>query len=140
MTISTEDKLSIHEACARAYQALDGHNPKGWAAAFTPDGTFDAIYGVYKGRPEIEAFIRSHIEKGAENGAMHTVTNFVVEGDPKKPKCYAYIVKFGMDSRPAQILGCAKLEADMIKVDGKWYFEKLALGITLTAPSPAVPG
>jgi hypothetical protein len=140
MAISTEDKLLIHEACARAYQALDGHNPPGWAAAFTPDGTFDAIYGVYNGHAEIEAFIRSHIEKGAEDGAMHTVTNFVVEGDPQRPKCHAYIVKFGMGTRPAQILGNAKLEADMTKVNGTWLFEKLKLSITLTAPSPAVPG
>lgn len=137
--LNAETKLAVSEAVSRAYQALDGHDARGWAEAFTENGTFDAIYGVYHGRAEIEQFIQSHIDKGAEDGAMHTFSNVVVEGDGTTPVVYGNIVKFGMDRRPVEILGCAKLKGWLTQQSGKWLFEKLELSITLTAPSPAMP-
>ncbi|AJC22879.1 nuclear transport factor 2 family protein [Pandoraea pulmonicola] len=137
MMISAETKLEVQEAVARAYQALDNHNARAWAESFTKDGAFDANYGVYHGREAIEAFIQAHIDKGAEDGAMHTATNFVVEGNNDAPVIHGYIVKFGMDRRPVEILGCAKLTGHLTRQSGRWLFEKLALAITLTAPSPA---
>ncbi|OXI36842.1 nuclear transport factor 2 family protein [Burkholderia aenigmatica] len=139
MTLSAETKLEVQEAVARAYQALDGHNARAWAESFTQDGKFEAIYGAFHGRAEIEAFIQSHIDKGAETGAMHTVTNFVVEGSNDAPVIHGYVVKFGMDRRPVEILGCAKLIGQMTRQAGRWRFEHLTLAITLTAPSPAMP-
>ncbi|WP_175775975.1 nuclear transport factor 2 family protein [Burkholderia anthina] len=139
MTLSADTKLEVQEAVARAYQALDGHDARAWAESFTQDGTFEAIYGAFHGRGEIQAFIQSHIDKGAENGAMHTVTNFVVDGSNDAPAIHGYVVKFGMDRRPVEILGCAKLTGRMTRQAGRWMFEHLALAITLTAPSPAMP-
>jgi hypothetical protein len=72
-----------------------------------------------------------------KDGAMHTATNFVVEGSNDAPVIHGYIVKFGMDRRPVEILGCAKLTGHLTRQSGRWLFEKLALAITLTARSPA---
>src|SRR3984957_10212228 len=88
-----EDKIGIYELLTRLYQALDSHNPEGFASYFTADGVFSAMYGEYKGHSEIAGFIDAHIKKGNEDHARHLISNLMVEELDGAPVVRSYIAK-----------------------------------------------
>ena len=61
MTINVEDKIAIHELCARVYLSIDGNDAAGFAAGFASDGTFVAPYGNYTDTAAVQEFMEHHI-------------------------------------------------------------------------------
>jgi hypothetical protein len=134
MGISNLDKRDIEEALFRLYAALDDHRPEGFAGAFSPEGTFQSRYGVYKGHDAIAAFIRSHIAAGAEDGARHLLSNFIIDEEGSGAVARCYLVKFRYDETRVWIAGTSKIAAHMSHREGKWLLDLFELETALKKP------
>lgn len=135
MAISSSDKRDIEEALCRWYDALDGnHNPEGVAACFASDGVFRSRYGDYKGHPAIADFLRSHIAKGAEDGARHVLSNFIIDEEDGGAIIRCYLVKVVNDETRVWIAGTSKVKGHLVQRDGKWLFMSFELEIALKKP------
>ena len=80
MTISAEDRFEIQDIIIQLYQALDNHRGSDYASLFTPDGRLEnESFGMIAGREAIAKFIQTHCEAGNENGALHCISNLLIE-------------------------------------------------------------
>jgi hypothetical protein len=135
MAISSSDKRDIEEALCRLYDALDGnHNAEGFAACFAPSGVFRSRYGEFKGHADIAAFIRSHIANGAEDGARHILSNFIIDEKDDGATIRCYLVKCVNDETRVWIAGTSKIKGHLVQRDGKWLFLSFDLEIALKKP------
>jgi uncharacterized protein (TIGR02246 family) len=134
MNLSALDRLEAQETISRLYLALDGHSAEGFAGSFTPDGVFKARYGEFKGREAIASFIRSHIEKGNEEGARHMLTNFVVDPQPDGAQVRCYLVKLRFDKARVWMAGTSKITAQVVKQEGRWLIKHYFLEMSLEKP------
>jgi hypothetical protein len=134
MAISNSDKREVEEALCRLYAALDNHSPEGFACSFTPAGVFQSRYGLFKGHAAIADFIRSHIASGAEDGARHLLSNFIIdeEGDGAIIRCY--LVKLRYDETRVWIAGTSKLTGHMVRTEEKWLLRLFELETALKKP------
>lgn len=134
MTISAFDKIDLSEAVVRMYAALDDHVPEGFAAAFTKDGTFTSRYGAFKGRKEIEEFIRHHIASGAEDGARHILSNFLFKEEPEGAVARSYLIKLRHDETRVWIAGTSKTTSHLVRDGSKWLIRLFELETALKVP------
>jgi SnoaL-like domain len=135
MTISSSDKRDIEEALCRLYDTLDGnHNAEGFAASFTPDGVVSSRYGEYKGRVAITDWLRDHIAKGAEDGARHMLSNFLVDEINGGAEIRCYLLKVVADDFRIWLAGTSWITAQVVQKDGKWLFTGFSLKHALQKP------
>lgn len=128
MTITTDDKIAIHELAARTYIGLDSEDAAGFAAGFADDGVFVAPYGEFVGPAAVEEFITRHIAAGKEDGVRHFLTNQLVESHEEGARYRFYILKENIATGPVAI---ATAGGDCIvrrTADG-WRFKRFQLTI-----------
>lgn len=126
MTISTDDKIAIHELCARIYVSIDGHDASGFADGFTSDGLFVAPYGEFTGTDEIRTFMEHHIAQGKEDGVRHLVTNQIVEPHEAGAHYRFYIMKMNVAAGPIAIATAAG-ECLVARTAEGWRFKRFQL-------------
>jgi uncharacterized protein (TIGR02246 family) len=131
--LSADDKIAIQELILREYRAIDRHDPTGKGSFFLEDGV-QKVYGhVRRGRKDIVDATAAHMATGAEDGARHIITNFVVDETPGGAEISGMVVKFRIDRKPVEIAGYADLRADVVHAQGKWMIKQLDLEITGSA-------
>ncbi|TIW51833.1 MAG: hypothetical protein E5V56_13945, partial [Mesorhizobium sp.] len=107
------------EALCRLYDALDGnHNAEGFVAGFTPDGVVSSRYGEYKGHAAITEWLRGHIAKGAEDGARHMLSNFLVDEIDGGAEIRCYLLKIVADDFRIWLAGTSWITAQVVQKDG----------------------
>ena len=135
MAISRFDKRDIEEALCRLYDAIDGnHNAAGFAACFTEDGVFRARYGEFKGHAAIIEFLRGHIARGAEDGARHMLTNFIVDEKDGGAEIRCYLLKVVNDDFRVWIAGTSWIKARAVLTGGRWLISDFDLKVALQKP------
>jgi uncharacterized protein (TIGR02246 family) len=128
--LSADDQLAIQALILREYQAIDAHDPVGKGAFFVDDGV-QTVYGhTRRGRQEIVEATAAHMATGAEDGARHVITNFIIDQTAAGAEVRGMVVKFRIDRKPIEIAGYADLRADVVRHDGKWMIARLDLDIT----------
>jgi hypothetical protein len=135
MAISSSDKRDIEEALCRLYDTLDGnHSAEAFAASFTPDGVVSSRYGEYKGPVAITEWLRSHIAKGAEDGARHMLSNFLVDEIDGGAEIRCYLLKVVADDSRIWLAGTSWITAQVVQKDGNWLFTGFSLKHALQKP------
>jgi ketosteroid isomerase-like protein len=126
MTITTEDRIAIHELVARTYIGLDNEDAAGFAATFADDGVFVAPYGEFEGPAAVQGFIEQHIAAGKEDGVRHFLTNHVVDEHADGARLRFYIIKMNIAIGPVAI---ATAGGDCIvkRVGDGWRFKRFQL-------------
>ena len=127
MALSTSDKFEIHELVARYNKAIDTGDAEGWADTFTEDGEFHGLVGVFKGRGELEDFVRSYVseEQFADWAAsQHWTTNLVIEGDGDHAELFAHVKMVKPEADGGRIILVGSYDDTLAKVDGRWRFTK----------------
>lgn len=128
MSITTEDKVAIHELCAKIYLCIDGNDAEGFADGFSSDGTFVAPYGEFTGTDAVRTFMEKHIAAGKEDGVRHIITNQIVEDHEVGARYQFYILKMNITEGP---VGIATAAGDCLvtrTADG-WRFKRFQLSI-----------
>jgi len=128
MTITTADRLEIHELAATIYIALDGEDAAGFADCFADDGAFVAPYGEFVGPSAVKDFIAKHIAAGKEDGVRHFLTNYLVEPHEEGARFRFYILKMNVSTGP---VGIATAGGDCIvrRTARGWRFMRFQLKI-----------
>ena len=139
MTITTDDRIAIHELVARTYIGLDNEDAAGFASTFADDGVFVAPYGEFEGPAAVRSFIESHIAAGKEDGVRHFLTNHLIEEHEEGARFRFYIIKMNIAIGPVAI---ATAGGDCIvrrTADG-WRFKRFQLQIDPAMFGDAKPG
>ena len=122
MSISVEDRASIHELYARYSYAFDMGTAEEWADCFTQDGSFEMRGEVQKGR---EALIRHVSSRRAASPLQvrHFVSNIVLQegADSVTGRCYVAVVR--IDQKPVSLLATAQYDNDkIVRTPEGWKF------------------
>ena len=128
MTISTDEKIAIHELGARIYLHLDAEDAEGFASLFASDGVFVAPYGEFEGPDAVLTFIRSHIAAGKEDGVRHVLSNQIVDPHEDGARFRFYILKMNIATGPVAIATAAG-DCIVTKTADGWRFKRFQLHI-----------
>jgi hypothetical protein len=122
MGLSTEDTLAIQQLYARYNYAIDSGNGSGWAACFTPEGTFtSSASGTVEGTGALETFATGFAQRLK---ARHWTNNLVInaaEGGARGT-CYLMLLRLGSGEHPTSILTTAIYTDELVKQGGEWKF------------------
>jgi 3-phenylpropionate/cinnamic acid dioxygenase small subunit len=93
MTLSTEDRATLHDVYARYAYAFDGADADAWAALFAADGRF-APPGVDEvvGTAALRAFVAARAADAP--GMRHVMSNVLVEATDGGARGNAYFLCF----------------------------------------------
>lgn len=115
MTISTDDRLELHELPGRYGDAIDDRDWTGLDRIFTHDATFDLTdLGVplLVGLAEIRRFM----DEDAQHPKTHTMTNVYVDEDDDGVRLNFRIVAL----QRGGLAGTASYYDQVIKTDAGW--------------------
>ena len=129
--LTADDRFEIHELIARYNRAVDGRDPDGWAATFTPDGEFHSLLvGIHTGADALIAFARSFLVEDRYRvwvGGQHWIGNVVIEGDHDRASVFSYHIMFvPKDDAVAGVLMAAHDDLVVRTADG-WRFARRKL-------------
>jgi hypothetical protein len=121
--LSTQDYIDIQQLYARYNHAIDGCDAEGWAATFTPDGTFTR----FTGREALEGFIRQWC--GAMNGAYrrHWNTNLLITPAEDGARGAVLLMLLDVSARPASIASTATYDDTLVRTADGWRFKSRML-------------
>lgn len=128
MSLSADDKIAIQELSNTHVKYLDAHDVEAWAGCWVPDGKFIATYGTFEGHEAIKEFIRGHIKAGKEDGARHTLMNYVIEGDGDRATVYSLVVKVQVEKAPF-IIATGVYNDVVVRTPEGWKFESRQLDV-----------
>ena len=126
-TLTTQDYIDIQQLYARYNHAIDGGDADGYAALFTPDGSFNAN----RGHDALVAFIKNR------NGAnlRHWNTNLVITPTADGAKGSVYLMFLDVSARPARVGNAGKYDDTLVKTPQGWRFKTRVN--RLEGPEPA---
>jgi hypothetical protein len=135
-----DDRAEIDNLLTRYLFAFDGRDPEAYAATFTPDGSVVFVRGEVKGREALEQMVRTIDLMGGLTGeersfpgstrpvpvVRHLVTSTMVEVDGDTAKAYSYWFQISTANyrRLPEVLGFGHYEDDLVRLDGKWLFQR----------------
>ncbi len=131
MTLSTQDRLEIHELYARYCHYFDAGEADRWAELYTPNATFvaeatgTAPARELRGTAELAALVRNgHQDAYAKRRIRHEITNIVVEGTETGARGNAYwmVVRVG-DNQPPQVTITGRYVDELVRGADGWRFQ-----------------
>lgn len=117
--LSTDDITAITQLYARYNHAIDSGNGAGWAATFTPDGTFSSATGNFAGTDQLSAFATGFAQRIK---ARHWTNNLVIDAADGGATGSCYLMLLALQEGKANILTTAIYKDQLVKTDGGWKF------------------
>jgi uncharacterized protein (TIGR02246 family) len=130
-----QDREEIEALMWRYVRALDGYDPDAYAAAYTPDGQFQAGPTPTKGRDALHKMVADlkqrraeSLAKGQAQPAMYHMTmNEHLEFLGKdQARLHAYWqTVFGAVGQnvPVRVAAAGRSVDDLVRVNGKWFIK-----------------
>ncbi len=137
MPLSFEDLTAVQELIASYAESIDEGNIEGYLNNFTPNGVFENRRGKIEGRDAIREFVAPILEanRTASRATMRHVMGYPVirgEGDRCTARTYVIIPRLDEDGE-ISIPMVGTYRDDIVKVDGRWYFEKRSIFMDMTS-------
>jgi hypothetical protein len=122
--LTLEDRVAIDGLYARYCHTFDVGDGDGFAALFTPDGSFEHAGNVtFTGTDDLAAFVRDRWD--AKPGMRHFTANVVVEPEGDGARGYAYVFVFRLgDGPPLRLRNTGEYRDAFVKTGGGWRFAK----------------
>ncbi len=116
---ATQDYIDIEQLYAQYNHAIDGCDAEGWAATFTPDGTFTR----FTGREALVGFVKQWCEK--MNGANRRHWNTNLRITPTQDGASGTVLLMLLDAgvRPASIVSTGTYTDTLVKTADGWRFK-----------------
>lgn len=125
-TLTTQDYIDIQQLYARYNHLIDSGDAEGYAALFTPDGSFN----TNKGHDGLVAFIKN---RNAPN-LRHWNTNLVITPTPDGARGSVYLMFLNVGTRPATVGNAGQYEDTLVKTPQGWRFRTRVNRIEGAAP------
>ena len=134
-TLSEADQREIRDLISRYCWAVDTGNGDALADTYTPEGVFVRSSGPeVRGRDELRKLVG--VLSGAPYGRQHWVTNVVLEGDGATATGKAYIMVYRLDEGQVVHTLMGSYDDQLVKVDGRWLFQRRQAHRWPMAPKP----
>ena len=117
--LSTDDMLAITQLYARYNHAIDSGNGAGWAATFTPDGTFSSASGTFAGTDQLSAFATGFAQRIK---ARHWTNNLVIDPAENGATGSCYLILYALQEGKPNIFTTGIYKDQLVKTDGGWKF------------------
>src|SRR5688572_4743883 len=128
--LSTQDYIEIEQLYATYNHALDSGDAEGWAATFTPDGTFNK----FAGHDQLVGFIQQWKEKMNGANRRHWNTNLSIR--PSTDGASASVFLMLVDVSTKSIVATGMYNDTLVKTANGWRFKSRATKMD-AAPAPA---
>lgn len=129
--LTAQDYAEIEQLYAQYNLTLDGNDGEGWAATFTPDGSFMS----YTGRDGLLSFAKAWHERMGGNTRRHWNSNLRITGDGTKAEGTVYLML--VDVATKAITGTGTYKDALVKTPQGWRFTRRV--VTLDNAAPAAP-
>ncbi|MEX0782410.1 MAG: nuclear transport factor 2 family protein [Dehalococcoidia bacterium] len=120
-TLATEDLLAIQQLYARYNHAIDSGDATGWAACFTPAGTFTSgASGSFAGTEQLTGFAQGFASRLK---ARHWTNNLIIDadGDGARGTCYLMLLRLA-EGAPASVMATGIYRDEIVRDSGAWKF------------------
>jgi hypothetical protein len=114
--LTADDYMEIQQLYARYPHALDGNDPEGYAALFTPDGSFNNNVG----RDALLAFVRG---RNPDSAVRHFTANLAITATPEGAKGTVYNLFVDAGRSPPAVIGASRYEDTLVKTAEGWRFK-----------------
>src|SRR5262245_13084980 len=128
-TLTTQDYVEIEQLYAQYNHAIDSGDAEGWAATFTPDGTFN----TFAGHDALVGFVHQWIEKMNGGNRRHWNTNLRIVGTSEGAGGSVYLML--VDVTTKSIVGTGSYTDTLVKTAAGWRFKSR----TYKGDAPAAP-
>jgi SnoaL-like domain len=141
MPLTFEDLTAVQELIASYAEYIDEGNLEGYLNNFAPNGVFESSRGKIEGRDAIRDFVAPLLEanRTASRATMRHFMGFpVIRGDGDRCTARTYVMIPRMDADgEVRIPTVGTYRDDIVKIDGRWYFEKRSIVMDMTSsPRP----
>lgn len=115
-SLTPQDYVEIQQLYARYNFTIDAGDAEGYAALYTPDGTFNA----FAGHDGLISFMKGR------NGAnqRHWNTNLMITPTPEGADGAVYLMLINVGVNPPVIATAAKYSDQLVKTAQGWRFKK----------------
>ena len=120
MGLSTEDRLDIQQLYARYNHAIDSGDGAGWAATFTPDGTFKSGPIDLAGTEALAQFGGS---LAARMKPRHWTNNLVIDEAPGGAKGSCYLMLHNLSGEKPAVAATGIYRDELAKTPDGWRFK-----------------
>ncbi len=129
--LTAQDYFEIEQLYARYNLTLDGNDAEGWAATFTPDGSFMN----YSGHDGLVGFVKAWHERMGGSTRRHWNSNLRITGDGTKAEGTVYLML--VDVATKSISGTGTYQDALVKTPQGWRFTRRV--VNRDAAAPAAP-
>ena len=126
--MTAEDRLGIMDLISRYVTRIDSGDLDGYVANFAPNGTIEWANGRAEGHDAIRNWVGGLMAAGigaTPAQVRHFVSLPYITGDSERGTAQTYVIVFGLDaSGNVTVPSVGSYTDTVVKVDGKWLFEK----------------
>ncbi len=153
MPLAAEDRLQIHDLCARYYISTDEADVDGFMECWVEDDDilFESDFGTFRGRGEIRTFEDDHVNRGMAIGKRHLLGNVSIrEGeDANTALVTSYMVVMEVADVPHVVATAIYRDSKVVRTPAGWRFRQRTMAVDpgfgklmaqvqpATAPTPA---
>ena len=136
-SLTAQDYAEIQQLYARYNFIIDAGDAEGYAALYTPDGSFN----TFSGRDGLLTFMKG---RTAQN-QRHWNTNLMITPSPEGASGAVYLMLIDVGVNPPVIRTAAKYADVLVKTPQGWRFKKRQTSrdgvppATSAAPAPSAP-
>lgn len=127
--LTPQDYAEIEQLYAQYNLTIDGNDAEGWAATFTPDGTFL----TYTGHDGLVSFVKAWHERMGGGTRRHWNSNLRITGDGTKAEGTVYLML--VDVATKSIISTGTYKDNLVKTPQGWRFTKRVVNRDATAPA-----
>jgi SnoaL-like domain len=130
--LSTQDYIEIQQLYATYNNAIDTGDAEGWAATFTPDGTFN----TFKGKDALVGFVQQWKDKMGGLNRRHWNANLSIQ--PTNDGATGKTLLMLLDVASKAIVTTGSYADELVKTPQGWRFKNRQFTRD-AAPTPAAP-
>jgi hypothetical protein len=133
--LSTQDYIDIEQLYAQYNHAIDSGDAEGWAATFTPDGTFNR----FAGKEALVGFIGQWKEKMNGMNRRHWNTNLRILPSKDGASATVFLMLLDVGQKPATIVSTGMYNDTLVKTAEGWRFKTRQTKMDAVAAPPPSP-
>ena len=131
--LTTQDYIDIEQLYATYNHAIDSGDAEGWAATFTPDGTFNR----FTGKEALVGFIKTWREKMNGANRRHWNTNLRITPSTDGANGTVMLMLLDVGTKPPAIASTGMYTDVLVKTPDGWRFKNRQ--VKGDAPPAAAP-
>lgn len=133
--LTTQDYIDIEQLYATYNHAIDSGDDEGWAATFTPDGTFNRRY---TGKDGLLSFMKEWREKRNGANRRHWNSNLRITPSAEGANGTVFLMLIDVGTQPPSIVMHGQYTDVLVKTANGWRFKSRQ--VKSDAPPAAIKG